>query len=174
MNTVDDLGGAFQFGGRVDRAVAAFIGFAAVVLVVAAVVEFVGSPPGAATAAANVPAAAETPATESAVPLHRLMPDATDDLGRLVRVDGTVARVEPATGFWVRDLRGNTIFIATQDAMADALVRGEAVRIVGRVGLVPPETARDRDAAVGGDGADVIVRDVELAPVAAGIERLER
>lgn len=153
-----------------------FIGAVAVGLLAWAVAELVGVGGGGAVVTVSRPVAGE-PAPgvrgEPVVELHRLLPDATDDLGRLVSVDGTVAGDPSSAGFWVRDFRDNIIFVEGARAVVRA---GVAVRVVGRVALLLPDEQADRLERAGlvVPASAVVIRDVKIVPTAGGIDVLER
>ncbi|HET9983930.1 MAG TPA: hypothetical protein VFQ38_10100 [Longimicrobiales bacterium] len=107
---------------------------------------------------------AERPAGErgDVVELHRLLPDASDHVGRAVRVDGTVVGAGTAGGFFVRDLRDNVVFVGS----AARPGAGTPVRVEGVLEPLPPaeETERLQEAgaaAVAGRDARLL-RDVQV------------
>lgn len=124
------------------------------------------------------PAAAEAIGSPGGiVPLHRLLPDATDDLGRRVRLDGVVVGAVLPAGFWVRDLRDNIVFVAVS-APGDgrpAVRRGDMVRVRGVVALLGPgDDAPLREAAgLAVPPAAILIRDIQVRAAAEAIERLE-
>lgn len=124
-------------------------------------------------APASAPGAAVADGAVEPIPLHRLLPDATNSLGRTVRVEGTVAAVVPDEGFWVRDLRDHVVFVTTGDRTpAPAAV----VRVIGRIEVLPDDE-RDRylDAvrrAV--PDTALLVRDVKLVSTDLAIEVAHR
>lgn len=151
------------------------IGLAALVLSVWAVLDFMDAmreeaARGTVTAAAAEPA----PSPLDAIELHRLLPDATDDLGTLVRVDGTVAAVFDG-GFWVRDLRDNVVYVALpararKRGGSAAVEPGAAVSVLGVVGLIAPGEALRVDVeALAVPASAVVVRDVRIVPLERGV-----
>lgn len=110
---------------------------------------------------------------DAVVELHRLLPDATDDLGRLVSVDGAVVGEASRVGFWLRDLRDNIVFV---DAGGDAsrIEPGAEVRVVGRVALFSPGEQADRLQRAGlvVPATARVIRDVKVQPMSGGIEVL--
>lgn len=155
----------------------------AVVLLVWAVLDFVRLNSDAPIMLAQAPRAAElAPAllASNAIALHRLLPDATDDLGTLVRLDGTVVGAVTAHGVWVRDMRDNVVFVVATQLGNDAvplssLEAGDAVRIVGRVARLTPEQQGARFAAAGLvlPETALVIRDVKILAAEDGFERLE-
>ncbi|MFW6201850.1 MAG: hypothetical protein ACOC8B_04685 [Gemmatimonadota bacterium] len=162
--------------GGEDR-IAAVIVVAAVVLVAAAVLDIARGSGSARVEGLAVESASEGGARPAgAVPLYTLLPDLTDDLGRVVRLEGTVAAVDAGAGYWVVDMRGNVVYVGAAGAPAGSVARGDAVRVTGRVELVS-DAAVDRGAeavAAARDGsAGQLIRAVELAPIDGGLVRLE-
>lgn len=158
------------------------IGAAALGLLVWAMLDFIRLNTAAPIVAARIPVAGELapmPIAREAIALHRLLPDATDDLGAWVRLDGTVVGAVTAQGVWVRDLRDNVVLVVPGPDGPGALrlatlSAGDAVRIVGRVALLPRERQEQRFAAAGlvlPQTAQVI-RDIMIQPAEDGIERL--
>src|SRR5690606_26608946 len=125
---------------------------------------------GVVTTAAAEPA----PSPLDAIELHRLLPDATDDLGTLVRVDGTIAAVV-GDGFWVRDLRDNVVYVvlpsrARKRRGTEEVEPGAAVSVLGVVGLVAPGEVPRLDAnARAVPASAVVVRDIRIVPLERGI-----
>ncbi len=144
---------------RTGRGAAApwFIGLAAVGCGVWAVMDFVA----AARPDAPVVVAVDPPAAHSAagrpVELHRLLADGDglDDVGALVAVDGTVAGAPGASGFGLRDLRDNVVWIDSGARPRE----GALVRVVGRLDRMAAGPAPARAPA----GAGTVVRDVRVA-----------
>ncbi|HEX6940391.1 MAG TPA: hypothetical protein VF158_13335 [Longimicrobiales bacterium] len=154
-----------------------FIGIVAVGLFAWGVADLVGVGAGEPAAATWAPAAAEIERggrSETIVELHRLLPDATDDLGRLVAVDGTVVGEASAAGFWVRDLRDNIVFVGDGSGGHPRIEAGDEVRVVGRVALLPPGEQADRLERAGLviPATAVVIRDVKVQPMSGGIEVL--
>ncbi|HEX7090044.1 MAG TPA: hypothetical protein VF192_07895 [Longimicrobiales bacterium] len=155
------------------------IGLVAILISVWAVLDFVDAVREEAVRGAGAPLAAEAPRSpRDAIELHRLLPDATDDLGTLVRVDGTVAAVI-GDGFWLRDLRDNVVFIVDPRASRrrrDAeLKAGSAVTVVGVIGLIPPGDAPVLDVAeLPVPPSAVVVRDIRIEPIPRGVAVLGR
>ncbi len=154
-----------------------FIGAVAVGLFAWGVAELLGVGPGGPAVTTSTPIAAEiAPAgrSEPIMELHRLLPDATDDLGRLVSVDGTVVGDASPAGFWVRDLRDNIVFVGEGTGGPPGLTAGDAVRVVGRVALLPPDEQAHRLERAGLvlPASAIVIRDVKVLPTAGGIEVL--
>lgn len=105
--------------------------------------------------------------------LHNLLPDATDDIGRLVSVDGMVVGDTSPAGFWVRDFRDYIIFVQGEQALH--LEAGDAVRVVGRIVLLTAEERADRLERAGlvVPASAIVIRDVKVLPTADGIELLD-
>ena len=152
------------------------IGAAALLLSVWAVLDFVEAMREEAARGVVASPAAEPapPSPLDAIELHRLLPDATDDLGALVRVDGTVAAVA-GDGFWVRDLRDNVVYVVLPargwKRRGDAeLEPGAAVSVLGVVALVAPRDAPRIDtAALAVPASAVVVRDIRILPLERGV-----
>jgi len=152
------------------------IGVAALLLSVWAVLDFLDAMREEATRGVVASTADEPkpPSPLDAVELHRLLPDATDDLGVLVRVDGTVAAVAK-DGFWVRDLRDNVVYVVLPSGARKrrgeaALVPGAAVSVLGTIGLVAPRDAPPLDTtALAAPPSAVVVRDVRILPLERGV-----
>lgn len=112
------------------------------------------------------------------IALHRLLPDATDDLGRRVRIDGSVVGAATIAGFWVRDLRDNIVFVGgrgEERATWPPVRAGDAVRVVGVVALLSPsEQARrlERAGLVIPERA-IVVRDIKVVASPEGVEVLQ-
>jgi len=109
------------------------------------------------------------------IALHRLLPDASNDLGRLVTLDGTVVGDPSRSGFWVKDLRDNVVFVSGESG-AD-LAEVEAGSVVRVLGVIVRLTADEQAEYLGTAGLVVpasalIVRDVKVAALAGGIEVL--
>ncbi|MFW6202255.1 MAG: hypothetical protein ACOC8B_06740 [Gemmatimonadota bacterium] len=177
MNGASGFGRLLGSGPGKEDGIAAVIVVVAVVLVVAAVLDFArGGGGGRVEELAAEPASEERGGPAGAVPLHTLLPDLTDVVGRVVRVEGTVAAVEAGAGFWVSDLRGNAVYVAAAGVADRSVSSGDAVRVTGRLELVP-EAANERgvEALAGAwdEGAGQLIRTVELAPVEGGVVRLE-
>lgn len=111
----------------------------------------------------------------SAIELHRLLPDATHALGTEVRLDGTVVGDATRTGFWVRDLRDNVVFVEMGVDTPDMPVRGDPVRVLGIVALLPlkQETEHWENVQRTVPSSALVIRDVKVVPVNGGIEVLE-
>lgn len=110
--------------------------------------------------------------------LHRLLPDATDQVGRPTRLDGTVVGHPAPNGFWVRDLRDNIVFVAFAPPASppSALRAGSTVRVWGKVALFPAAEQVERLNAAGlvlSTNA-IVVRDVQLRTAEGGVELLVR
>jgi hypothetical protein len=154
------------------------IALVATLIAVWAVLDFVAALREEAVRGVGVPLAAEVrPSPRDAIELHRLLPDATDDLGTLVRVDGTVVAVV-ADGFWLRDLRDNVVFILDprtgRRRRGAELKTGAAVTVVGVVGLIPPGEAPLIDVAeLPVPSSAVVVRDIRVEPIARGVAVLD-
>lgn len=155
------------------------IGLVATLISVWAVLDFVDALREEAVRGVGAPLAAEAPRSpRDAIELHRLLPDATDDLGMLVRVDGTVAAVV-RDGFWLRDLRDNVVFIVdprpSRKRRDAELTAGAAVTVVGVVGLIPPGEAPAIDVSeLPVPPSAVVVRDIRIEPIARGVAVLDR
>lgn len=110
-----------------------------------------------------------------AVELHRLLPDATHQLGTEVRLDGTVVGDATRTGFWVRDLRDNVVFVETGADSSDMPVRGDPVRVLGIVALLPLKQQAEHWENVQRTvpSSALVIRDVKVVTVNGGIEVLE-
>jgi len=108
------------------------------------------------------------------VELHRLLPDATDDLGRPVSVDGAVVGEASRAGFWLRDLRDNIVFVDVEGAGYASVEAGDEVRVVGRVALFSPGEQADRLERAGlvVPATARVIRDVKVQPLPGGIEIL--
>jgi hypothetical protein len=110
--------------------------------------------------------------------LHRLLPDATDQVGRPARLDGTVVGQPAPQGFWVRDLRDNIVFVgfAPPSAPPPALRAGSTVRVWGKVALFPTAEQIERLNAAGLvlSANAIVVRDVQLRTAEGGVELLVR
>lgn len=136
--------------GRRGRAGTWSIGLLALGLLVWAVIDLVFAGTEVPFRSAASPAAAEV-ATTSAVdplPFHHLMPDATDDLGRLVRLSGTVLAVAPEEGFWVRDLRDHIVYVSAGPGIVHRVAPGDAVNVRGVVSLFPLRRQQEKLAAL--------------------------
>lgn len=159
---------------------AGLIGALALALLVWAVADFVFAGTDVVVRWVDAPPAAEVVAhspTGEAIELHRLMPDATNDLGRLVRLNGTVLAVKPGAGFWVRDLRDHVVYVASgaeDDAPLPA--PGSAVSVRGVVSLFSPEGRSERRGEVEAMMPEnaLVVWGVKLVPLHDGIERVGR
>lgn len=152
------------------------ISLIAFVLFLWGVAELLGIGGGGPRFATSTTIAAEvlpTGAGERATELHHLLPDATDDLGRLVFIDGTVVGDTSPAGFWVRDLRDNIIFVDGE--ATTRLETGDAVRIVGHIALLSPEEQADRLERAGlvVPTSAIVIRDVKVELAAGGVEVLE-
>ena len=152
------------------------IGAVALLLSVWAVLDFLDAMREEAARGVVTSTAAEQapPSPLDAIELHRLLPDATNDLGALVRVDGTVAAVR-GDGFWVRDLRDNIVYVvlpsrARKRRGEAELLPGAAVSVLGVVGLVAPRDAPRIDtAALAVPASAVVVRDIRILPLERGV-----
>ncbi len=142
------------------------IGMAAAVCGTWAVLDFVAAArPDAPALVGAAPAPRD--AADQAVELHRLLADGDilDDVGALVSVSGQVVGPVDDAGFWVRDLRDNTVRVSS----AARPGVGARVRVVGRLERLPPAPHLTVSP---GDGASV-VRDVQVVPRApAAVLRL--
>ncbi len=108
---------------------------------------------------------AETPARPGGpVELHQLLGEGEDAAGVLVRVDGNVVGAPDAGGFWVRDLRDNVVYVASDERPRS----GAAVRVLGRLARVSGPTAGARAAPA---DAPLVVRDLRI--VASGPAAVE-
>lgn len=113
-----------------------------------------------------------------AIELHRLLPEVTGSLGRVVRLDGAVVGGVLDDGFWVRDLRDNIIFVgvdpADRVAVLDGLRAGTAVRVHGVLELFSPVERAERLAGAGLvlPASVVVVREIKVLPTREGIEIL--
>lgn len=125
------------------------------------------------------PAAEEAGRTGSvgrgAIELHRLLPDATQQLGTEVRLDGTVVGDATRSGFWVRDLRDNVVFVETGVDSSDMPVRGDPVRVLGIVALLPLKQQAEHWENVQRTvpSSALVIRDVQVVTVNGGVEVLE-
>jgi len=152
------------------------IGGVALLLSVWAVFDFVDAMREEAARGVAPSTAAEQPPPSplDAVELHRLLPDATDDLGALVRVDGTVAAVG-RDGFWVRDLRDNIVYVALPSGGwkrrgGATLAPGAAVSVLGVIGLVAPREAPSLDTSeLAAPVSAVVIRDIRILPLERGV-----
>lgn len=110
------------------------------------------------------------------VELHRLLPDATADLGREVLVAGTIVGEVDTEGFWVRDLRDNIIHISDRSGGAEMGLRrpGQTVRVRGTIAiLAPPDQAgRLRAAGLVISAGSNLIREIEVQAGPGGIEVL--
>jgi len=106
------------------------------------------------------------------IELHRLLPDATDDLGRSVTVDGAVVGEASRMGFWIRDLRDNIVFVDAEGGTHAPVETGTEVRVVGRVALFAPGEQADRLERAGlvVPATARVIRDVKVQPLPGGIE----
>jgi hypothetical protein len=158
-----------------------FISLIAFGLVFWAIVEFLN--PRAGSSLRIVPATETAVAwpdlVEATVELHRLLPDATDDLGRPVQVDGTVVGESSAAGFWVRDLRDNVVYIAREGAAPSrsaplSLHPGDPVRVRGVIAILTPREQAERLERAGlvVPSNAVVIRDVKILSNEDGIEVL--
>lgn len=143
-------------GGR--RTLAAgpwIIGLAAVLLAVWAVVDF------ARAGAPDVPNAAILAAGTDGggIELHR---DASGDVGRRVRLDGTVVGMPTPGGFWVRDIRDNLVFVGSRAKVGT----GAPVRVAGTLARFAPDESerRLRQAGVVATPSEQVIRDVQVVP----------
>lgn len=169
-------------GGSDGAAWSWLITLAALALLVWAVVDFVQPGGDGRLRPVVAPAGAESvvaaPVGE-AIELHRLLPDATDDLGKPVRLDGTVVGESSPVGFWVRDLRDNIILVAIADPGGDpafpAVDQGDAVRVRGVVALLAPQeqAARLQRAGLVLPTSAVVIRDIKVVPTEGGVEVLK-
>lgn len=153
-----------------------FICIAAVVLFVWGVAELIGvggSEPAVIQAGSMATGLGAAPRDDAVVELHRLLPDATDDLGRLVSVDGAVVGEASRAGFWVRDLRDNIVFVDVEGGLT-RISAGAEVRVVGRVALFSPGEQADRLERAGlvVPATARVIRDVKVQPMSGGIEVL--
>lgn len=151
------------------------IGLLAVGLLAWAVIELVFAGTGAFVHRTDAAPAAELASERAreAIAFHELMPDATDDLGRLVHVNGTVLVVKRDAGFWVRDLRDHVVFVTSGTAAAPPLPQpDDAVRVRGVVSLFSLEARSQRLAAVEPVLPDdaLVVRGVKIVPLRDGVE----
>lgn len=119
-------------------------------------------------------------AMEESLEFFRLLPDATDDLGRAVRVDGAVVGRPMSSGFWVRDLRDNIVFVSHSSERAfrnsRRVVRpGGSVRVRGVVSLFPSAEQAEqlRLAGLVVPASAVVIRDVKILSPERGIEVLD-
>lgn len=117
------------------------------------------------TPAVDAPAAARSAA---AVELHRLLPDASDDVGKTARLDGTVARVD-GRGLWVRDFRDYLVYVIVADGLEALPSVGAAVTVVGILERLVPAPAWTGTPARSG----LIVRDVALRARSAELQLLD-
>ncbi|HEX7118694.1 MAG TPA: hypothetical protein VF212_07905 [Longimicrobiales bacterium] len=155
-----------------------FIGIVALGLFGWGVAELMGVGAGVPASVTSAQLAAELAppgGNESIVELHRLLPDATDDLGRMVAVDGTVVGEASNSGFWVRDLRDNIVFVGAGTDPMPRIETGDDVRVVGRVALLPPDEQANRLERAGlvVPATAVVIRDVKVMPTPGGVELLK-
>lgn len=118
------------------------------------------------------------PAFDSAIELHRLLPDATGSIGRTVRLDGSIVGEASALGFWVRDLRDNIVFVTAgaegRSQPRDELRAGDAVRVYGVIARLSPIEQAERLSGAGLvlPSSAIVVRDIEILAAPDGIEVL--
>lgn len=110
--------------------------------------------------------------------LHRLLPNASADLGRPVRVAGTIIGQPSPAGFWVRDLRDNVVFImidSTIPLAQNEARAGRAVRVRGNIVLFPPaeQAAQLRAAGLVLPAGAVVVREIKVLAADGGVELLK-
>lgn len=156
-----------------DRVVVTGIGLFALAAVIWAGAEFVDT--GRESSIVVVSGAAAAEVAWEPIPFHRLMPEAADDLGRPVVLDGTVAAVAESGGLWVRDLRGYTVYVPRAEGVnLWAFAAGDPVRVRGRIALLPAGNASERigEAERGLEAGALLVRGVMIVPRAGGVEAL--
>jgi hypothetical protein len=108
--------------------------------------------------------------------LHRFLPNASADLGRPVLVAGTIVGQPSRSGFWVRDLRDNIVFVMIDPSYPGGGEPrpGRVVRVRGVIVLFPPAEQADRLHAAGLviPAGTVVVREVKILATDGGIELL--
>lgn len=150
----------------------------AAVLLAWAVIDFVFAGTDRVVRWVDAPSAAEAVApagTVEAIDFHRLMPDATDDLGRVVRVDGRVLAVDAGSGFWLRDLRDHVVYVAADERDRPLPAPDDLVAVRGVVTIFSPDARRRplAEAARLLPADALVVKAVKIVPVRDGIRRRE-